>query len=474
MHTLHRKSLSSSCSSPEQGYKDPPKHLSSRRPESKIGTTGQPGKSEGNKITPRKGKTGSKGDRDIPLCKPSGLAQEEVSRLQAHQTELEMQNKALRKSRIAAEESRDRFAELYEFAPIGYLTLSKNGIIVEANLMIATILCLERRELLGSRFTRFIAPEDLELWNQYRIRVTRSINRHVCELHLNRRNGGGVVTRIESIRMGRGGSEEVILVAVSDITDRVRAEQDLALTNRDLEELRAAYQAIADGQRQLRRNERELTEALEEKEALLSEIHHRVRNNLTAFISLLSLDGAQEESESARELRKDLQNRARSMALIHETLYRTGNFSNVDMEKYLSTLITHIAESYAKREIRILVDSTNVALDLSRATTAGLIVNELVTNSLKYAFPPDFDCRATRGEPCTIHVTFRRGEGTCILTVADNGIGLPSGFDPFTAKSLGLKLVNFLARHQLLAEPSFRARRGTEFIFRLHQQGSAI
>ena len=394
-----------------------------------------------------------------------------VSKLQVHQVELEVQNRALRKSRIAVEEARDRFAELYEFAPVGYLTLSKNGIIIEANLTVAAILGVERTRLLRSRLTKFIAADNLGRWNQYRILVNRSTDKHVCELNLMTRQGTGIVARIESIRMGRQGTEEVILVAVSDITDRVRAEENLALRNRDLEELRTAYQTIADGQRQLRRNQKELTEALEEKEALLSEIHHRVKNNLTAFISLLSLDGAQEEPESTRALRKDLQNRARSMALIHETLYRTGKFSSVDMGIYLRTLVEQVASSYSMNgSIRTVVSAHDVPLDLSRATTAGLIVNELVTNSFKYAFPPGFDCRAERGGPCTIRVSATCDNGSYLLRVADNGIGLPAGFDPVGTRSLGLKLVNFLARHQLRAETTFTTGKGTEFIFTLHQQ----
>ena len=147
--------------------------------------------------------------------------------------------------------------------------------------------------------------------------------------------------------------------------------------------------------------EESLKEALTEKEVLLSEIHHRVKNNLTAFISLLSLDGSYEDTESGRALRKDLQNRARSMALIHETLYRTGNFSNVDMEVYLKNLVSQVASSYRESErIRTVVDVHGIPLDISRATTAGFIINELVTNSFRYAFPPGFDCIVVRGEPC--------------------------------------------------------------------------
>ena len=102
-------------------------------------------------------------------------------------------------------------------------------------------------------------------------------------------------------------------MAISDITDRVRTEESLALKSHDFNELKAAYETIATGQEKLRQNEVRLTGALREKEVLLSEVHHRVKNNLTAFISLLSLDGTYEDNEGGRALRKDLQNRARSV-----------------------------------------------------------------------------------------------------------------------------------------------------------------
>jgi len=260
-----------------------------------------------------------------------------------------------------------------------------------------------------------------------------------------------------------------------DITERIKAENELRQRHEDLNR---AYEKIAATQEELQQNleelssrESQLQEALAEKEILLSEIHHRVKNNLTAFISLLSLDGTYEDTESGRALKKDLQNRARSMALIHETLYRTRKFSNVEMETYLTTLVSQIAGSYASHgSVRTLVEAREASLDLGRATTAGLIINELVTNSFKYAFPPGFDCMAVRGEPCTIRVTLAPVEGTHILTVADNGVGLPPGLDPLVTRSLGLKLVNFLSRHQLQADIEVRSDKGTAFIFTLKKR----
>ena len=204
----------------------------------------------------------------------------------------------------------------------------------------------------------------------------------------------------------------------------LRKNEDLGAMNEELnavnEELTAAQDELHQNieelslrEEELIKSEADLRDALAEKEVLLSEIHHRVKNNLTAFISLLSLGGTYEESEAGRALKKDLQNRARSMALIHETLYQTGKFSNVDMEVYLNNLVSQIAGSYAERSrIRIVVDVHEVNLDIARATTAGLIINELLTNSFKYAFPPGFDCMAVRGKPCT-----------------DPGLACPRGWD---------------------------------------------
>jgi PAS domain S-box-containing protein len=264
-----------------------------------------------------------------------------------------------------------------------------------------------------------------------------------------------------------------------DITGLKKAEYELRLERDNLnelnEELSSTQEEMHHNLEELRFREQELIEsgielkeALSEKEALLSEIHHRVKNNLTAFISLLSLDGTYEETEGGKALRNDLQNRARSMALIHETLYRTGKFSNVDMGIYLKNLVDHIAKSYGVREdVKIVVDVHDVTFSVDRATTAGLIINELVTNSLKYAFPQGFDCIKVRQEPCTIRVLLAHEDGLDILRVADNGCGLPEGFDPYKTKSLGLKLVTFLARHQLRAEIEVRSDKGTEFIFHL-------
>jgi two-component sensor histidine kinase len=231
--------------------------------------------------------------------------------------------------------------------------------------------------------------------------------------------------------------------AFFDITDRISAEQAL------------------------RENEEILKQSVNEKEVLLSEVHHRVKNNLAALISLISLGGSSEDTPEGQRLKQDLQNRIMSMALIHETLYNTRMYSSVDMGVYLRTLINQIAGSSPRaRPEKIIVSVNGIDLDLARATPCGLITTEILTNSLKYAFPDPFDCEKIRGAPCTIEVSLTKVDGFYTLSVKDNGIGLPPDLDLRNTHTLGLKLVNFLARHQLRATVEVLQDNGTEFRFR--------
>jgi PAS domain S-box-containing protein len=260
----------------------------------------------------------------------------------------------------------------------------------------------------------------------------------------------------------------------SDITERKSAEEELRRRNEDLiaanEEITATQEELQQNIEELSKREHQLSDALAEKEVLLAEVHHRVKNNLTAFISLLSLEGTYESSPEAQSLKKDLQNRARSMALIHETLYRTRKYSSVDMGLYLETLISQVADSYTYgKHISTIVEAEGVIIDLARATPCGLIVNELVTNSYKYAFPDYFDCLKERKGPCIIRISLTKEDGIYVLKAGDNGIGLPEGIDILTTKSLGLKLVHFLARHQLRAKTEIIRKNGSEFIFRFSE-----
>ncbi len=179
--------------------------------------------------------------------------------------------------------------------------------------------------------------------------------------------------------------------------------------------------------------------SLEEKESLLQEVHHRVKNNLQLISSLLSLQAMRVEDPTVAALFSDSCNRLRSMALVHENLYRAGNFARVPMATHLQNLCAQLARAYGleTQHVTLHVDADDLHLDLSRAVSCGLIVNELVSNALKHAF--------TRGRAGSIQVRLRTlTGGRCELSVADDGVGLPEGIDVQSAESLGLQLVGDL------------------------------
>ena len=177
--------------------------------------------------------------------------------------------------------------------------------------------------------------------------------------------------------------------------------------------------------------------SVEEREALLREVHHRVKNNLQLVSSLLSLQGARTTDREVAELFADSRNRVRSMALVHENLYRAGNFSRIPMAAHIQRLCAHLRGAYAMQSSRVelVLRVSDLHLDMDRAVSCGLIVNELVSNALKHAFSGE---RAGR-----VLIELQPfGQNRHALVVADDGVGLPPELDLGTTDSLGLQLVH--------------------------------
>ena len=198
--------------------------------------------------------------------------------------------------------------------------------------------------------------------------------------------------------------------------------------------------------------------SLQEKELLLREIHHRVKNNLQVISSLLSLQSRSSKDEQAIEMAKESQNRIKVMALIHEKLYRSKDFANVEFNDYIKNLVNDLFASYkvSSSRISLKMDIENISLGIDTAIPTGLIINELVTNCLKYAFSKD-----TEGE---IRISLRSLEdGQNELIVSDNGVGIPENLDIKKAESLGLRMITNLTERSLHGKVNINRDNGTEF-----------
>jgi PAS domain S-box-containing protein len=206
-----------------------------------------------------------------------------------------------------------------------------------------------------------------------------------------------------------------------------------------------------------KRAEEKLKASLEEKEVLLKEIHHRVKNNLQVISSLLKLQSGYIEEERYAGMFKESQDRVKSMALVHEKLYQSEDLARIDFAGYIESVVQELRRSYGSERagIGIKTEVENIKLGVDYAIPCGLMVNELVSNCLKHAFPG-----GKRGE---VRIAMRQvGRDGIELEVSDNGAGLPGSVEVRNAKSLGLRLVSILAEDQLRGEMELDRTKGTK------------
>lgn len=205
-----------------------------------------------------------------------------------------------------------------------------------------------------------------------------------------------------------------------------------------------------------RRTEGALREALKEKEVLLQEIHHRVKNNLQVIVSLINMQRRRLESTAARDALTEYQGRVQAIALIHEQLYAANDYSRVLFSEYLRTLANNVFHAFgvSTEKIALALEIEAIELPVARAIPCGLIVTELITNAFEHAFPDD-----RRG---TVRVVLQRSQGEIRLEIGDDGVGLTADFELSAPETLGLQLVSALAE-QLQAKIVVSRERGAQF-----------
>ncbi len=300
----------------------------------------------------------------------------------------------------------------------------------------------EYRGLVSERYKRRIAGEDVP--DRYEVGLLSS-------------DGEMILFEANASLIEYEGKPAVMAV-LRDITERKLAEDRLKEAYQRLEAAQKASLIIMED---IEKEHKKLDASLKEKDVLLRELHHRVKNNLQIMSSLMRLQARTITDSRYIGIFKDALTRITAMSLIHERLYRTEDMARIDFKNYISELVKDLFQSYSVTEGRILlkVDVMAAQMDIDKAIPCGLIINELVANSIKYAFP-----EGRRGE---IAITLRLASDREVeLVVSDNGIGLPKGLDVRDTKSLGMQLVTTLAEDQLKGKIEINRDNGTEFRIR--------
>ncbi len=261
-----------------------------------------------------------------------------------------------------------------------------------------------------------------------RLSESGNISHWACDYRILTRDGQTRWVADSAVQVHNGHNQRIGVIGIlQDITERKQAE----------EKLRAA---------------------LEEKETLLREVHHRVKNNLQAIMALIRMRREAIHDDETRQFLKELEGQARTMSLVYEQLYQAKNLSKVSMESYLQQLASHVLEAFGRRSALQLNVEAPVTLDMEKAMPCGLIVNELLNNILKHAFPVGYQ-NAPR-----VEIAMRQEGDICRLSVGDNGVGLPRNQAWDSSKSLGMRLVRLWATHQLGGRLDISTETGTNFV----------
>ncbi|MGD1872147.1 MAG: PAS domain S-box protein [Mastigocoleus sp.] len=316
-------------------------------------------------------------------------------------------------------------------APVGINLVDSQGKIVLWNPMSESIFGWSAEEIINKPLS-VIEDEQVFLDNLSRSQPHQQDN----QIETFRRHKDGKMLEI-SLSSALVKDDRGKIIGSIDITQDI-SEQQAALKEREI-------------------REKQIQRSLEEKETLLKEIHHRVKNNLQIISSLLRMQSRRILDEKTLILFQEAQNRVQSMALIHEQLYQSNDISQIDFGEYIRSLTNNLFRCYGinEKKINIHIETNNVQLNLDNAIPCGLIINELVSNSLKYAFPND-----NKGE---INITIESDiDKNIVLNVNDDGIGISNDMEWEKSNSLGLKIVRSLSR-QLKGEISLNCLQGTDF-----------
>jgi two-component sensor histidine kinase len=243
-----------------------------------------------------------------------------------------------------------------------------------------------------------------------------------------------------------------------NIRSNVRGEDDIGILGKSFDSmLDLLEKSIETLDKKVQEKTKEISKSLEEKEILLKEIHHRVKNNLALTISFIELQEDEIEDEKVRKVLIDIQERIYTMELLHRKLYESTSLNKIPFKDYITDLINTISRTYdTKNKALVDIDMQNLELDIQAAMSCGLILNELITNAFKYAFKDNKNPK--------ILIKFSKNKNELSIVVKDNGKGFSKSYEEVSKNSLGLKLVNTIVTHQLFGKLFYTYENGAKFI----------
>lgn len=364
-------------------------------------------------------------------------------------------------------ESEERYRTLIDQLP-DYVIVQRDGILLYVNPAGAASLSYEAETLVGTSFLSLVAPESHEVVRKAAVLRMQGKDVSPYEIQVNARDGSFHTVLVHGALIQYDGAPASINV-LTDITPLKEAQQVIQHANEDLEkrvlerteDLRQANVRLTAEIATRALAEQEISRSLEEKVLLLREIHHRVKNNLQIITSLLKLQSRFITDPGVREALRDTQSRVRAMSLVHERIYRSPDIAEINLKEYLLYLVKQVAQFYNVQQHRIALTVTmpEIMADIDMVTPLGLIMNELVSNSCKHAFPDG------REGSISIDGTLQ-GMDRLRFVYHDNGVGLKEGFDWKATESLGLRLVNNLV-DQLDGTIASGEGEGTRFIIEI-------
>ncbi len=366
-----------------------------------------------------------------------------IHELRVHQTELEIQNQELRDAQTKLESLKEEYRDLYEFAPVGYLTVSAKGLICGANDTAEQMLGVSGNELMGAPMSRFVQTEDQFVYYLRRGRLLETGEPQSFEADLIRRTGGSFPARIDTCPVrDENGTVIAYRLTMSNMTESKRAQV-------------------------LERDNERLTAEDDMNRTLLREVHHRVKNNLAVIAAVLSMRSMDTTDTHNRAVLEDLQTLIKSLALAHDMLHGRRDLSDVDLRAYVHRLLDCLYGSISGAGLRIETsrDVDSVACPVDTATAIGMIVAELVTNCVRHAFEDRDSGR--------IHVSLKLLDAKEMeLLVSDDGTGPPADVDFNNPTSTGLEIVrSFVDKLKGRLEVDRQGGTAVRVVFPTRQEG---